>query len=110
DFPQPATALYPKPAGGHTAGAVRQFSFAFVRLKRWAKPQSEAKAAAVPILKQVTWTKSRMPAGIQVIICVRRVISPLPADMKIVDIRATTVTVPLQAPLRHANGCHWGRF
>ena len=30
--------------------------------------------------------------------------------MKIVDIRATTVTVPLQAALRHANGCHWGRF
>ena len=30
--------------------------------------------------------------------------------MKIIDIRATTVTVPLQAPLRHANGCHWGRF
>src|SRR5216110_1769238 len=30
--------------------------------------------------------------------------------MKITDIRATTVTVPLQAPLRHANGCHWGRF
>jgi glucarate dehydratase len=30
--------------------------------------------------------------------------------MKIKDIRATTVTVPLQAPLRHANGCHWGRF
>lgn len=30
--------------------------------------------------------------------------------MKIVDIRATTVTVPLQAPLRHANGAHWGRF
>ncbi len=30
--------------------------------------------------------------------------------MKIVDIRASTVTVPLQAPLRHANGCHWGRF
>jgi glucarate dehydratase len=26
------------------------------------------------------------------------------------DIRATTVTVPLEAPLRHANGCHWGRF
>ena len=24
--------------------------------------------------------------------------------------RATTVTVPLEAPLRHANGCHWGRF
>ena len=25
-------------------------------------------------------------------------------------IRATTVTVPLEAPLRHANGAHWGRF
>jgi glucarate dehydratase len=30
--------------------------------------------------------------------------------MKISDIRTTTVTVPLEAPLRHANGCHWGRF
>jgi glucarate dehydratase len=30
--------------------------------------------------------------------------------MKISDIRATTVTVPLEASLRHANGCHWGRF
>src|SRR5215510_1580530 len=30
--------------------------------------------------------------------------------MKITDIRATTVTVPLDAPLRHANGVHWGRF
>lgn len=30
--------------------------------------------------------------------------------MKIANIRATTVTVPLEAPLRHANGCHWGRF
>jgi len=30
--------------------------------------------------------------------------------MKITDIKATTVTVPLDAPLRHANGCHWGRF
>ena len=30
--------------------------------------------------------------------------------MKITDIRATTVTVPLKAPLRHGNGCHWGRF
>jgi glucarate dehydratase len=30
--------------------------------------------------------------------------------MRITDIRATTVTVPLHAPLRHANGCHWGRF
>jgi glucarate dehydratase len=29
---------------------------------------------------------------------------------RIADIRATTVTVPLLAPLRHANGCHWGRF
>lgn len=31
-------------------------------------------------------------------------------SMKITDIKATTVTVPLEAPLRHANGCHWGRF
>src|SRR6266852_3213324 len=30
--------------------------------------------------------------------------------MRIRDVRATTVTVPLHAPLRHANGCHWGRF
>lgn len=30
--------------------------------------------------------------------------------MKIVDIRATTLTVPLEAPLRHSNGEHWGRF
>ena len=30
--------------------------------------------------------------------------------MKISDIKATTVTVPLEAPLRHGNGCHWGRF
>lgn len=30
--------------------------------------------------------------------------------MKISDIRATTVTLPIEAPLRHANGCHWGRF
>ncbi|MFN2613850.1 MAG: enolase C-terminal domain-like protein [Actinomycetota bacterium] len=26
------------------------------------------------------------------------------------DVRATTVTVPLEAPIRHANGAHWGRF
>jgi glucarate dehydratase len=30
--------------------------------------------------------------------------------MRISDLRATSVTVPLEAPLRHANGCHWGRF
>ncbi len=30
--------------------------------------------------------------------------------LQIADLRATTVTVPLEAPLRHANGCHWGRF
>jgi glucarate dehydratase len=30
--------------------------------------------------------------------------------VKIVDLRATTVTVPLEAPLRHSNGAHWGRF
>jgi glucarate dehydratase len=28
----------------------------------------------------------------------------------ITDLRATTVTVPLKAPLRHATGAHWGRF
>ncbi len=33
----------------------------------------------------------------------------LPAG-RISDIKATTVTVPLEAPLRHANGAHWGRF
>jgi glucarate dehydratase len=31
-------------------------------------------------------------------------------DVKITDVRATTVTVPLEAPLLHANGAHWGRF
>src|SRR5688500_64863 len=30
--------------------------------------------------------------------------------MKITDLRPTTVAVPLEAPLRHANGCHWGRL
>jgi glucarate dehydratase len=30
--------------------------------------------------------------------------------VRIAEIRATPVTVPLEAPLRHANGCHWGRF
>ncbi len=30
--------------------------------------------------------------------------------MKITDIKATTVAVPLEAPIRHAIGCHWGRF
>jgi glucarate dehydratase len=30
--------------------------------------------------------------------------------LQIADVRATTVSVPLEAPLRHANGCHWGRF
>lgn len=30
--------------------------------------------------------------------------------MKITDVRATTVTMPLEAPLRHSNGAHWGRF
>src|SRR5690349_13048803 len=30
--------------------------------------------------------------------------------VKIVDIRPTTVTIPLEAPLRHSNGAHWGRF
>ncbi|MCB0286521.1 MAG: mandelate racemase, partial [Calditrichaeota bacterium] len=30
--------------------------------------------------------------------------------MKITDIKATTVSVPLEAPLRHAAGSHPGRF
>jgi glucarate dehydratase len=30
--------------------------------------------------------------------------------MKITDIKATAVTVPLEAPLRHSNGVQWGRF
>ncbi len=30
--------------------------------------------------------------------------------MKIADIRATTVSIPLEAALRHSNGAHWGRF
>ena len=30
--------------------------------------------------------------------------------MKIVDLQATTVAVPLEAPIRHSNGAHWGRF
>lgn len=30
--------------------------------------------------------------------------------MKITNIKATTIAVPLQAPIRHANGAHWGRF
>ena len=30
--------------------------------------------------------------------------------IRITAIRPTTITVPLEAPLRHANGCHWGRF
>ena len=30
--------------------------------------------------------------------------------MKIADIRATIVTIPLEAPLQHASGAHWGRF
>jgi glucarate dehydratase len=30
--------------------------------------------------------------------------------MKIVDLKATTVAMPLEAPLLHASGAHWGRF
>ena len=30
--------------------------------------------------------------------------------MTIVDVRATTVAVPIEAPLRHSAGAHWGRF
>ncbi|AYY13717.1 mandelate racemase [Actinobacteria bacterium YIM 96077] len=32
------------------------------------------------------------------------------SGLTIADVRATSVTVPLQAPLRHSNGTHWGRF
>jgi glucarate dehydratase len=34
----------------------------------------------------------------------------IPSGFQIADVRATTVTVPLEAPLLHANGAHWGRF
>ena len=30
--------------------------------------------------------------------------------IRITGLRTTTVAIPLEAPLRHANGCHWGRF
>ncbi|WP_029041914.1 enolase C-terminal domain-like protein [Cucumibacter marinus] len=30
--------------------------------------------------------------------------------MAIADIKATTVAVPLEAPIRHSAGAHWGRF
>lgn len=30
--------------------------------------------------------------------------------LPVADLRATTVTVPVEAPLRHSNGAHWGRF
>jgi glucarate dehydratase len=30
--------------------------------------------------------------------------------MNITDTQATKVIVPLEVPLRHANGRHWGRF
>jgi glucarate dehydratase len=33
-----------------------------------------------------------------------------PRGSRIADLRATTVSVPLEAPLRHAAGAHWGRF
>ncbi|MCW5220897.1 mandelate racemase [Verminephrobacter aporrectodeae subsp. tuberculatae] len=29
---------------------------------------------------------------------------------KITDVRATTIALPLEAPLRHSSGAHWGRF
>jgi glucarate dehydratase len=34
----------------------------------------------------------------------------VPVTGLISDIRATSVTVPLEAPIRHAHGAHWGRF
>lgn len=30
--------------------------------------------------------------------------------LRITAIKPTTITVPLEAPLRHSNGAHWGRF
>lgn len=30
--------------------------------------------------------------------------------MKITSVSATTVSVPIEAPIRHASGAHWGRF
>src|SRR5258708_33319292 len=36
--------------------------------------------------------------------------SPGASSVKITDIKVTTVTMPLEAPLRHSNGAHWGRF
>lgn len=32
------------------------------------------------------------------------------SPLRIADVRATTVTIPIEAPLRHSNGAHWGRF
>src|SRR5690625_3361446 len=32
------------------------------------------------------------------------------SSLRIARVRATTVAVPLEAPLRHSNGAHWGRF
>lgn len=32
------------------------------------------------------------------------------SNLRIARLRATTVAVPLEAPLRHSNGAHWGRF
>ena len=32
------------------------------------------------------------------------------SSLRIAQVRATTVAVPLEAPLRHSNGAHWGRF
>ena len=37
-------------------------------------------------------------------------IIPKILKLKITDIKATTIAVPLEAPIRHANGAHWGRF
>src|ERR1035437_7239180 len=39
-----------------------------------------------------------------------RSIGKPPRGSRIADVRATTVSVPLEAPLRHAAGAHWGRF
>src|SRR5690242_19836445 len=51
-----------------------------------------------------------MESGVLLFQFIIRHSSLIISKMKITDIRATTVTVPLEAPLRHAAGCHWGRF
>lgn len=54
-------------------------------------------------------TQDRSGSGPKDSIADQRAAKRAPAG-RISDIRATSVTVPLEAPIRHANGAHWGRF